>query len=97
MYGIVQLIKTDWIPINFNPIANFQNNSTYLSKLKTYVQNYFSKFKFALLVLAKKLVPLSNFWVDSTKHMPIQIQITITWTPKFNTQSWRTCWHWTLR
>jgi len=48
-----------------------------LSKLKTYVQNYFSKFQFALLVLVKKLVPLSNSCVDSTKHVPIQIQVTI--------------------
>lgn len=87
MYGILQLIKIDWIPINFNPLANFQNNSTYLSKLKTHVQNYFSKFQFALLLLAKKLVPLFNSCVDSTKQVPIQIQVTITWTPKFNTQN----------
>jgi hypothetical protein len=91
MYGILQSIKIDWIRINFNPLANFQKNSTYLSKFKTYVQNYFSKFQFAILVLAKKLVPLSNSCVDSTKHVSIKIQVTITWTPKFNTQNWRTC------
>jgi hypothetical protein len=91
MYGILQLIKIDWMLINFNPLANFQKNSTYLSKLKTYVLNYFSKFQFALLVLAKKLVPLSNSYVDSTWQMPIQIQVTITWSPKFNTQNWKTC------
>lgn len=91
MYGVLELIKIDWIPINFSPFANFQKNSTYLSKLKNQCSKLFFKVPICTFGFNKKLVPLSNSCVHSTKHVPIQIQVIITWTPKFNAQNWRTC------